>query len=66
MKQRWLLLVILFDKYQQKAWSNLKLKLAINAEQSNNNRDNISTIDVLEEISLSSTINTDEDNDNDE
>ncbi len=54
------------DKYQQRARGNWKLKLAINGEQSDDNRDDDSTIGALEGAGLSSTVETDEDDNDDE
>ncbi len=53
----------LLDKYQRRPRGNWKLKLAINGGWSNDDRDNNFTIDTLEGAGLSSTIKTDEDDD---
>ncbi len=54
------------DKYQQRARSNWKLKLAINGRQSDDDRDDDSIINDLEGVDLSSTVKIDKDDDDDE
>lgn len=56
---------ILLDKYQQKAQGNQKWKLVIKGGQSDDNKDDDFTINALERTDLSSTVETDKNNDDD-